>query len=99
MGNGTRGRFGFLLRTVFVLSALWSAVGCGEQGREITVTPVSQEVLDSIEPGHQGYSFWNEDICKIFILKTLQQSDYPLNSPYDAVLGHEMRHCLEGNYH
>jgi len=63
---------------------------------------VTREELQSIcdEPPCDGYAEWKVNIdgylCDIYLMP---YEEYGNNDYYNITLGHETRHCKEGNWH
>lgn len=78
-------------------------VSCGSGDVEITILEINKPRMDAMcDEDYEcyGYATWGETIngryCTIFMLPS---SYYPNNDDYEYVLGHETRHCFEGEFH
>ena len=74
--------------------------GCGSGTVTVTYNEVSKEELAIIggNPNFRGYAEWDfiESTCTIWMTS---KESYRSESYYHEILGHEMRHCLEGAWH
>ena len=72
-------------------------VGCGN-GVYVELHHVSTERLASICGDCNGYAKWDEatNECDIYMM---HKEEYSSINIYHDVLGHELRHCFEGNWH
>ena len=93
-----------LIPALIVVCALFSG-GCGYQADEAVINITYTETLEELwTHGGDGKSVgranWN-DIkgvrrCSIYVM---YMEWYELESCYNEVLGHETRHCFEGEFH
>ena len=74
--------------------------GCGSGTVTVMYNEVSNDELQSICPSGDcgGFAEWNFNNSTCTIWMTSKES-YGYESIYHEVLGHEMRHCLEGDWH
>lgn len=84
-----------MLKRLAVLLLL-SLTACGGSTQVDVIYMTPDELHTTFGRQYSGYSRWDEFGCKIY---TFYPEMYEFESAYTFVLGHELRHCLEGNYH
>lgn len=91
---------------MLVIFLLLFLAGCGDDGRYITIHEVDMQTMQAISDqgvggeAAQGHAKWNDETaeCEIWVISR----DYFLEVEIDrwhAILGHEVRHCFEGDFH
>lgn len=82
-----------------LLSILLLLTSCG-WGVSVEIEHVSQEEIDSLcdeKYRCQAYTTWSDfGACTIYI-KPIEE--YDSERTYNELLGHELRHCFEGEFH
>lgn len=72
------------------------AVGCGDGLLVQQHTVTRAEMASSFGPDVRGHAVWDDFSCDIFVFI---KSEYDSTAQYHEVLGHEYRHCVEGDWH
>lgn len=72
----------------------------------VVVHEVTQPEIQSMAEAAFGHKFsyvvrgftmaWDDGSCDVYMMA---MADYQNELVYEQVLGHEMRHCLEGDFH
>lgn len=86
-------------KIIVVLALLLSACGSGE--KLVTLHVVDRDTIEAMSSVNTvGYATWQisepYDICDIYVL---DKNQYESMNQYNYVLGHEIRHCFEGDFH
>ena len=91
-----------LIAIGFIIMAL-GVVGCGDPGKVINHSIISNSTMEALCPGCVGYATWggedrtgSYEVCTIY---TYPMAEYNNEDEYHYVLGHEIRHCFEGYFH